>query len=300
MTIKQRRAPHNASRIHWTKELQFLAIEDGWAMIKDPATQLAWITMYNDVGRIRFKTPLDADCYVMNKAFAQSDLHLTATSFVAQQKKFHWNGSFKCPCRPGALRGFYHREAVARREKRRIGNRVPEHQRKPPLPPMLKFTKEHQYAASLEGWVLHMAEHDRRVMPRTTDYGKHRTDFCAEQWVEQQASRDEFCNREGTLHQIAIEIRDRWLIDRVAAPKRARWGRSAKRFAEVELRLPTQRKEVAQAILARIANGQSTERPEITAALAMGVITCDQSTGKLYIGDRDVTQELMKLTKVTL
>ncbi len=95
-----------------------------------------------------------------------------------------------------------------RRERNRVGNRIPEHQRAMRPLPIVRWGEWDQYHASQEGWVLYMNTIERRVMPRTIQKGAtiFATDAEAEAYVEARAFNA--VDQDG-IHCRAIEFRDR-------------------------------------------------------------------------------------------
>jgi hypothetical protein len=240
-------------RIVWTRQLQFAAIQDGWAIVRRaPADQRARLVNYIDYRNpeiARFKTMVDAIAHVRAQA-STNHLHATALKFMDQQNTVLPNqkltryatlrtdqsrGAWEPACgRDGdALKRFFHLMVTERREKKRSGDRIPEHQRPMRPPPVITWAEWDQRSAAREGWVLFMSPTELRVMPRATNKGVFATDADAEAHVERMAF--DAIDPTNSLHCRALDFRDRWLAFGKRAAERAHWGRNAKKRGEIVL-----------------------------------------------------------------
>jgi hypothetical protein len=235
-----------ADRIIWTQELQFAALQDGWAILRHGSTnQTATLVNYIDYAKARpyimkFPTPEAALAHVQARASSNDHprLYILALAFLKQQATFQEKGSWEPSCGKGgpALERFYRRMAKEKRDAYRFGNRVPEHQQPMLPPPAIKFNEWDQHEAAKDGWVLAHSPLENRVMPRTCDKTVFATDLEAEVYVEHLAAYNHSIGNHESIECIAIEFRDRWRKDGLAAARRAHWGRNARRKAQAYIR----------------------------------------------------------------
>lgn len=214
----QNRHPRDVHPIKWTKAMQFLALDEGWAIVREPGTQIASLVAFNDY-KHHFKTNHDAFAHVIRKASTNNNqLYATAIAFLDQQIEHQWNGSWEKPIHnQKTLHLFYNKERDmrnARRSAARPYTKLRHEQLRqaalnvaPEGLPILIWTLRDQQAAIMEGWCLHASYTHHRVMPRRTEsLSPFADDMEAEEWVGFRSGLD-------TIHTKAIEFRDRWLAD---------------------------------------------------------------------------------------